>query len=99
MAIQYINSCNARHAWEQDSGNASLRSLFDFLDDGHVSHGCGMPSRYGPVLEGMYTQMEQRQRERQSAMRDAAAQGTVLDKVKQVISSGPMRKLVCKASS
>ena len=32
--------------------------------------------------------MEQRQRERQSAMRDAAAQGTVLDKVKQVIAHG-----------
>ena len=32
-------------------------------------------------------QMERRQRERQSAMRDTAAQGTVLDKVKQVISS------------
>jgi hypothetical protein len=40
--------------------------------------------RYGPVLEEMYTQMEQRQKERQNLMRDAAAQGSVLDKVKQV---------------
>lgn len=34
--------------------------------------------------------MERRQRERQSAMRDAAAQGTVLDKVKQVIACGSL---------
>ena len=40
--------------------------------------------RYGPPLEEMYTQMEQRQKERQNQMRDAAAQGSVLDKVKQV---------------
>ena len=32
--------------------------------------------------------MERRQRERQSAMRDAAVQGTILDKVKQVIACG-----------
>ena len=41
-------------------------------------------SRYAPTLEDMYTQMEQRQKERQSAMRDAAAQGSISDKVKQV---------------
>ena len=48
------------------------------------SHGCFMGSRYGPILEEMYVQMEQRQRERQDEMRAAAAQGTILDKVKQV---------------
>ena len=40
-------------------------------------------SRYGPTLEDMYDQIEQRQRERQDEMRAAAAQGTILDKVKQ----------------
>ena len=40
-------------------------------------------SRYGPILEEMYAQMEQRQRDRQDEMRAAAAQGTILDKVKQ----------------
>ena len=46
--------------------------------------------------------MEQRQRERQSAMRDAAAQGTVLDKVKQVIACGSISGLlqgICQAVS
>ena len=46
--------------------------------------------------------MEQRQRERQSAMRDAAAQGTVLDKVKQVIACGTFSGLLqgtCQAVS
>ena len=32
----------------------------------------------------MYQQMEARQRERQNQLRDQAAQGSVLDKVKQV---------------
>ena len=40
--------------------------------------------RYAPTFEDMYTQMEARQRERQNQMRDQAAQGSVLDKVKQV---------------
>ena len=40
--------------------------------------------RYAPTLEDIYTQMEQRQKERQNAMRDAAAQGSISDKVKQV---------------
>ena len=48
-----------------------------------------MESRYGPILEEMYAQMEQRQRERQDEMRAAAAQGTILDKVKQVRLSAP----------
>ena len=41
-------------------------------------------SRYAPTLEEMYTQMEQRQKERQNAMRDAASQGSIADKVQQV---------------
>ena len=48
-----------------------------------------MESRYGPILEEMYAQMEQRQRERQDEMRAAAAQGTILDKVKQARLSAP----------
>lgn len=40
--------------------------------------------RYGPTFEEMYQQMEARQRERQNQLRDQAAQGSVLDKVKQV---------------
>ena len=47
-------------------------------------------SRYGPILEKMYAQMEQRQRERQDEMRAAAAQGTILEKVKQVGLSAPV---------
>ena len=41
-------------------------------------------SRYGPILEEMYAYIERRQRDRQIEMRAAAAQGTILDKVKQV---------------
>ena len=63
------------------------------LGDRRGSQGCATARRYGPVLEEMYTQMEQRQRERQSAMRDAAAQGTVLDKVKQVTARGSFSKI------
>lgn len=40
--------------------------------------------RYGQTFEDMYTQMEARQKERQNQMRDQAAQGSTLDKVKQV---------------
>ena len=40
--------------------------------------------RYGPTFEEMYQQMEARQRERQNQLREQAAQGSVLDKVKQV---------------
>ena len=65
----------------------------------HVSHGCAIAGRYGPVLEDMYSQMERRQRERQSAMRDATAQGTVLDKVKQVSSSGSLSGLFARHMS
>ncbi len=54
-----------------------------------ISHECFVGSRYGPILEEMYVQMEQRQRKCQDEMRAAAAQGTILDKVKQVGLSAP----------
>ena len=43
-----------------------------------------MVRRYGPVLEGMYTAIEERQKERQAAIRQQATTGSVSDKVKQV---------------
>lgn len=42
-------------------------------------------SRYGPILEEMYTHIEQRQRERQDVMRRAAPQGTIRDMVREVL--------------
>jgi len=53
--------------------------------------------RYGQTFEDMYSQMEARQKERQNQMRDQAAQGSTLDKVKQVwpeLASDPI--LFCK---
>ena len=58
-------------------------SILNYVMGEHV--GC----RYGPVLEGIYTSIEERQKERQAAIRQqAAAGGSVADKVKQVHSSG-----------
>ena len=51
-------------------------------------------SRYGPILEEMYAYIERRQRDRQIEMRAAAAQGTILDKVKQVRLPAPPSRLL-----
>ena len=54
--------------------------------------------RYGQTFEDMYTQMEARQKERQNQMRDQAAQGSTLDKVKQVRPQLPSHPaFLCKA--
>ena len=54
-----------------------------------------MVRRYGPVLEGIYTAIEERQKERQAAIRQQAAAGSVTDKVKQVRAQSRLPLYAC----